>query len=556
MPIPTGSSLTILRVLPLTQSTSLANQGTLYQPVEEAALDYGMMVSQQVLEVQSRALVVPVSDPAPAALPAVAARKLLFLAFDASGNPIASTPSGASTPVSVAMAPVVAAATLAAGRTALGLGAIATEGLGTALQDDGAGNARVFFSVVTDAVNQSVVSGFDLTRRQVLASITYTLPLSSTLFANFGFWISTRGFSVTLAPNAADNFDGAPTAQSLILPPGITAFVQTNATGTWYVDFGQQVGFNSPLNLQINATVAANALTIALKDRNGNDPTPTSPVLLAFRDPTVANGDPVIRAVTTPLSITVPNTATLGTVSGQNARLWVGVFDNAGSPVLGVYNSLNSTLPSVVSWDEAVTPNGTAIAGGSNTPQIWYTNGTITAMAFRILGFIEITEATAGTWATGPGRVQLFGPGIRKPGDVVQENYNKLTGSPTTTSATFVALTSQNASITPQSSANLIRIEAIGNVGIGQTAINQTVTGNLQISRGTVAATNLLGNPSTNSFNEAGAGATIGTNVHIPLIAYDTPNTTSSTTYALQADVNIGTLTFANGTMVLKEIFV
>jgi hypothetical protein len=548
VPIPTGSFLTILRTLPLVQSTSLANQGTLYQPVEEAALDYEMMVSQQVLEIQSRALVVPVSDAAPNPVPAKAARAGLFFAWDSNGNPIAAAPGGASTPVSSAMAPVVAAATLAAGRTAFGLGAAATEGIGTGLQDDGAGNLRVNLALVTDTVNQSVTAGFDLTRRQALASITYTFPLSSTLFANFGFWISTRGFSVTLAPNAADAFDGAATGASLILPPGITTFVQTNATGTWYADLGQQVGLNSPLNLQINASVATNALTIALKDRNGNDPTPVSPVIIAFRDPTIANGDPVIRAITTPLSITIPSTATIGTVNGQTNRLWVGLFDNAGTPVLGVYNSLNSTGPSIACWDETNVATGTAVAGASNTPQIWYTNGTVTSKAFRIIGFVESTQATAGTWATPPFKVALFGSGVARPGAIVTEAFSVNTSAESITSTpNFATVPACTVTASIQSGANVVRVESNGSLNLNGTS-NATTT--LSISRGTVSNTNVLPPSSTVAIGTStvGGGA--------PVTAYDIPNVAGSITYQLQGKNNIAsTATYtANSTMTLKEI--
>jgi hypothetical protein len=58
--------------------------------------------------------------------------------------------------VSLAMKPVVAATTLAAARTALGLGGMAVEGLGAGLQDDGVGKARVNFLIAPVAANQTV----------------------------------------------------------------------------------------------------------------------------------------------------------------------------------------------------------------------------------------------------------------------------------------------------------------------------------------------------------------------------------------------------------------
>src|SRR5215471_4971667 len=62
-PIAIGTLLTIIRVLPEIQATSLDNQGTLYQAVIEAALDYVTMITQQLQELEGRAISVAVSDP-------------------------------------------------------------------------------------------------------------------------------------------------------------------------------------------------------------------------------------------------------------------------------------------------------------------------------------------------------------------------------------------------------------------------------------------------------------------------------------------------------------
>lgn len=118
-----GTSLTILRTLLETQSTSLANQGTLYQPVIEAAIDRAIMIDQQVNELVGRNLTVAVSDTTPGLLPTATARALKVLGFDASGNPIAVSSAPAGT-ISSAMAPVVAAATIAAAQALLGIQAL------------------------------------------------------------------------------------------------------------------------------------------------------------------------------------------------------------------------------------------------------------------------------------------------------------------------------------------------------------------------------------------------------------------------------------------------
>lgn len=122
-----GTLVTILRTMAETQPTSLANQGTLYQPVIESQLDDLTMMIQQLQELLGRQITVAVSDSTPTALPPAAQRANLAFMFDGSGNPIAAPPGGANSPVSSAMAPVVNAATIAAAVALLGLSGVAPE---------------------------------------------------------------------------------------------------------------------------------------------------------------------------------------------------------------------------------------------------------------------------------------------------------------------------------------------------------------------------------------------------------------------------------------------
>src|SRR5215470_3617900 len=532
---PTGTTVTIYRNLSLVQATSLANQGTLYQPVEEAALDYVMMVSQQVLEVQNRALVVPVSDPTPSPIPAVAQRANLAAGYDSNGDPIAFSTAPAGT-ISSAMAPVVSAASLAAGRTAFGLGSSAVSnagGSGTGITVSG-GSLFVLPTVTVDATPQTVTGAFHFTYRFANAAITYTLPLSTTLASGFTFTVAAGAGAVTFAVNVADAFTGMGVGVSLVIPQGTQAAIYTNAAGLWFITYNQPLGFNAPANLQINTSVAASALTIALKERNGNDPSASSPVLFTVS----GSGTSVSRAVAAPLSITVPNGATLGTINGQACRIWIGLFDNAGTPVLGVFNALNPSTLSIVYWDESTAISTTNISAGSTLAQTWYTNGAVTTKSFRIIGYLEATEPTAGAWTVAPVRTQLFGAGQRKPGDVVQELYTTTTTGGTTTSATFVALTTgQTIVITPTNAANIIRVESQGTLSI-TTGAHISIT----ISRGTTANTNLIG-------NIANANTTAAFSLPGAVLAYDLPNTTGSTTYAIQGKTDAGTLTYGGASL-------
>lgn len=555
-PIPLGSFLTIYRNLPLTQGTSLANQGTLYQPVTEAAFDYQVMVSQQILEVQSRALVVAVSDPTPSPLPAAAQRAGGVLGFDVNGNPIIVSTAPAGT-ISSAMAPVVSAASLAAGRTALGLGSLATFGAGTGLSTSG-GLAFPAFVVVTDAAGPvSIGNPQHMNMRVATAAVTYNIAQTSGLVSGFYVTFSASGGNITLTPNAADAFNGMATGASLVIPQGSQVTVTTDIAGKLYVFYNQLFGDNAPLNLQINASVAASALTIALKDRNGNDPSPSSPVIFVASN----GGNSVPRAITTPLSLTVPSGASLGTVNGQANRIWIGLFDNNGTPVLGVYNSLLTTggFIGIYPWDETSTPNTTGISAGATSAQAWYTSGALTAKPFRIIGFVESTQATAGTWTTSPSKVQLYGPGQKKPGDTVQEITALISSPDSFNTGTFVSLSNNRASITPLSAANLVRAEASGFLtGPGSTGTGQTTSASLQLSIGTTNNTNLFGSFQQNQMGLAGAGASQGpllTPAH--LLGYILLNTTNATTISVQgrASGGSGSGTFGGGTEItLREI--
>lgn len=119
-PIPTGSSLTIKRVVPILQTTDLSNQGPYLAEVLETALDYDVAIVQQQQEQLNRTLQLAASDPSVnLPLPTSVQRANQLLGFDSFGNPIAAQPSSAI--VSSVMQPFVDSATLSAARVALGI---------------------------------------------------------------------------------------------------------------------------------------------------------------------------------------------------------------------------------------------------------------------------------------------------------------------------------------------------------------------------------------------------------------------------------------------------
>ena len=176
-------------------------------------------------------------------------------------------------------------------------------------------------------------------------------------------------------------------------------------------------------NGRITVTMAANAVTIALKGNDGSDPSPTNPVRITFRSATLTDGSVVTRTIIAALSMVISSGSTGGTLSAIAARLYIGLLDNAGAVELYWFNTLSGTSLSAPSETELITTAAEGGVGGADSAQVLYSTTARSGKAHRIVAFFEATEATAGTWATAASKIQLLGPGVRRTGDVVQVAY-------------------------------------------------------------------------------------------------------------------------------------
>lgn len=315
--------------------------------------------------------------------------------------------------------------------------------------------------------------------------------------------------------------------------------LQTDGTGvtTWATQSSTlanaSLSFSSPVNLQLSAAVAANALTISVLGNNGSTPSSSNQVLFSYRDTTTASGAPVIVSLQAALTFTVAAGNTMGCASGVPCRLWVISFNNGGSNALCLFNALTTATNTVAPINEGILQSSAAgTTGGSSAATYYCSSASISNKAMRIIGYLEVTEGTAGTWATAPTFIQLFGPGIKKPGDVVQVVNATGTSAATTTSASYAALSgSLTAAISPTSAANIVAVSAFG-------TMNNSVASTtfVQLQRGST----LIGNPiELQSTTAAAAFAAPGA-----FLVYDTPATTSSTTYSFQGKTTAGTFSF------------
>lgn len=542
-PIAVGTTLTIFRILPLTQAISLQNLISLATLGNgaETGIDTLEMQLQQIAELQGRAIVAPIVDSPTInlTLPAAAQRANTGLAFDSQGNVIAGT-TPATGLISSAMQPVVDAASLALGRAAFGLGAMATEGIGAGLQDDGSGNARVFYNVVADAANQTVTAAFHLTQRIASASslsvpLIYSLPRANTLFNAFGFWVFALSGNATLTPNANDNFDGLASGVSVAVPQGTWAWVTTNAatSGTWHIEYNNK-------NIALQATATGNTLVITL-----------NAAALPFRDPTLTSGDEIWQNIPAGLTITVPNGATLGTSNGVPSRVWVFVARNNGVPVLGVaLGSTSSAIFPIASF-ELGQNTASAISAAADSAGVLYTASSITNDVVRIVGYVEFAtgQATAGTWASSPSKVQPMQAGTPKPGTVLQTVVATLTSQATASTPAF-ANTGLAAAITPSAAMNPIMVNASGALETGAASGN-TASG--AIFRGSAPTTQIS---PVQKVNTVASGNQI---VPGSFQAFDLPGVTSQVTYNLGAAATgnpgfFGAITSPAALMIAQEL--
>lgn len=101
--LPSGYTLTITSTISNLQPTDLTNQGGFYPEVITDALDRATIQIQQISDIGDRAIKVPLSDGAVAGLtlPTAVQRANAFLAFDASGDPVAVTGGTSGAPATV-----------------------------------------------------------------------------------------------------------------------------------------------------------------------------------------------------------------------------------------------------------------------------------------------------------------------------------------------------------------------------------------------------------------------------------------------------------------------
>jgi len=145
----------------------------------------------------------------------------------------------------------------------------------------------------------------------------------------------------------------------------------------------------------ITAVAAASALTVTL-----------NPTTLDFRSSTLTSGTIVSRTIASAISVVVSSGSTLGTVSATQSRIVVLALDNAGTVELAVVNIAGGNDLTETGLISTTAEGG---AGAADSASVVYSTTARTNVAYRVVGYIESTQATAGTWATAPSTIQGCG---------------------------------------------------------------------------------------------------------------------------------------------------
>jgi hypothetical protein len=375
-------------------------------------------------------------------------------------------------------------------------------------------NIKLGYTTTATAAGTTTLTSASTNQQFFTGSTTQTvvLPVTSTLALGLSYLIVNNSTGVvTVQSSGANTITLIPANASVrctcILITGTTA-------ASW--SFAFEGSSNIPYKQipTITATVATNILTLGL-----------NPCSLDFRSSTASSGVTTTRNVTASISMTVSNGSTLGTSSGVLSRFAVLAIDNAGTVELAVVNANTYKI-----LDERVLISTTA-EGGTGTADsgtVIYSTTARTSVPFRIVGYVESTQATAGAYATSPSNIAGAGGSISA-GTVIQV-VNVQTGTVAST-ATRIPLDNtipQNTegaelftvAITPTSATSKLYIFA--NVTFGADNANFPT---IAIFQDTTA--NALTAVST--YQPTGA-----TNLTLSSAYYMTAGTTSSTTFKLR----------------------
>lgn len=304
---------------------------------------------------------------------------------------------------------------------------------------------------------------------------------------------------------------------------------------------------NVPLfNGTLVASVAANAITIALKTIAGADPSGADPVFASFRNAVVATGDNAVLTLTAAQSLVISSGSTLGALNATPFKLWVVGFNDAGVFRLGVINVLSGLNIYPLGQVPLASSTAEGGIGAADLAQVFYTGVAVASKPYVVLGYLsfETGLAAAGTWNAAPTRIQLFSSAVPLPGQRVQMAVSTTgavaTGVTTIPEDDTIPQSAEgdqymSQAITPTSAANVLLVSAQGH--FRNTAANFFNMSLFQDANANALATTYSGSVGSNDIEAS--------RIELPVLA----GITVPTTFKIRGGkTTAGTTTF-NGTV-------
>ena len=259
-------------------------------------------------------------------------------------------------------------------------------------------NIKLGYTTTATAAGTTTLTSTSTHQQYFTGSTTQTivLPVTSTLALGLSYLIVNNSTGVlTVQSSGANTITTVPANTSVkctcILITGTTAaswtFVYENSSNLPYKQLPT-----------ITATVATNILTLGL-----------NPCLLDFRSSTAGSGTSTVRNITTAISMTVSNGSTLGTLNGVLSKLAVLAIDNAGTVELAV---VNTNTYGLLDERNLISTTAEGGIGAADSGTVIYSTTARSSVPFRIVGYVESTQATAGAYATAPSNIAGMGGAI------------------------------------------------------------------------------------------------------------------------------------------------
>lgn len=244
---------------------------------------------------------------------------------------------------------------------------------------------------------------------------------------------------LTISSGAAKSLDGSITSATT----ATTQSVNDNSTKVATTAYADRVGKDRLFD--VDASVAANAMTLTI-----------NPTVLDFRSTTLTDGTPVTRTIAAAINTVISSGSTGGTTSAVQSDIVIAAIDNAGTVEVAWCNIAGMLGLSETGLISTTAEGG---AGAADSASTWYSTTARTNVAYRVVGIVRSTQATAGTWATAPSLVQGLGGNayeLVNSTSMVRLNTANGYGSTNTVIRRFTnVVTNQGADITYADSATL-----------------------------------------------------------------------------------------------------